>query len=66
AAGIAVWCTLAVSFGYYFGQNWHLFVDIFSRLGTFVVAALAVCAMLGVVAVYLYLRRQKKRKEEAR
>lgn len=66
AAGIAVWCTLAVSFGYYFGQNWHLFVDIFSRLGTFVVVALAAVATLGAGALLLYLRSQKRARQETR
>jgi len=41
-------------------------VDIFSRLGSFVVAVLAAGAVLGAVAVYMYLSRQRKRKEEAR
>ncbi len=65
AAGIAVWCTLAVSLGYYFGQNWLLFVEFFSRLGTVVVAALAVGGVAVTAAAYIYIR-QRKRKEEAR
>jgi membrane protein DedA with SNARE-associated domain len=66
AAGIAVWCALAVSLGYYFGQNWLLFVDIFSQLGAVVIAVIAVAAAAGAVAVLLYLRRRRKTKEEER
>jgi membrane protein DedA with SNARE-associated domain len=66
AAGIAVWCTLAVSLGYYFGQNWLLLVEIFSRLGTVVVAALAVGGAAVAIGAYIYIRKKRKRKEEAR
>lgn len=64
ACGIAVWCTLAVSLGYYFGRNWHLLVDIFSRIGTFIVAGVILAGAAGL-ALLLYLRRRKI-KEEAR
>ncbi|MDT8902644.1 DedA family protein [Anaeroselena agilis] len=66
AVGIAVWCTLSVSLGYYFGQNWMLFVDFFARLGTFVAAAIAVLAVVGVGGLFLYLRRRRKLKEQGR
>lgn len=66
AVGIVVWCTLSVSLGYYFGQNWMLFVDFFSRLGTFVVVAIVVAAVVGAVVLFLYLRRRRKTKEEGR
>lgn len=60
AVGIAVWCLLAVSFGYYFGQNWWLFVDLFSRLGKVVIAAVIAAAGAGAVALFLYLRRRRQ------
>lgn len=66
AIGIAVWCTLAVSVGYCFGQNWHRLVDIFARLGTYIVATLAAAAVLGAAGLLIYLRRQRKAREEVR
>jgi len=62
ALGIAVWCSLAVGLGYHFGRSWHLLVDIFSRLGAFVVAA-AVVAGLIAVGAFFYLRRRKIKEE---
>lgn len=58
AIGIAVWCTLAVSLGYYFGRNWHRLVDIFSRLGTYIVAVVILAGAAGL-GFFLYMRHQK-------
>ncbi len=66
ALGIGIWCSIAVACGYYLGQNWHIFVDIFARLGAVVAAALAVVALLGAGALFVWLRRRRKIKEEAR
>ncbi len=66
AAGIAVWCSIAVACGYYLGQYWQVFVDILARLGVAVAAALAVVALLGAGVLFIYLRRCRKTKEEAR
>jgi membrane protein DedA with SNARE-associated domain len=55
AIGIAVWCSLAVSLGYYFGQSWETLLAIFSEIGHLIIIAIFV-AVAGVAA-YLYRRR---------
>ncbi|MDR3592165.1 MAG: DedA family protein [Negativicutes bacterium] len=57
AIGIAVWCTLAVSLGYYFGQSWQTLLAIFSELGHIIIIAIFVVA----AAVFLYLHRRRKK-----
>ncbi|HMM19646.1 MAG TPA: DedA family protein [Selenomonadales bacterium] len=61
ALGILVWCTLAVSLGYYLGQNWEQLIDIFSETGYFIIAA--VTALM--LAVLYFLHRRRKKTSEA-
>ncbi|HWR44431.1 DedA family protein [Sporomusa sp.] len=61
ALGIAVWCTLAVSLGLFFGPHWQKLIDIFTELGYLVIALGGIIAV--VIGIYWYSRR--KRKKEA-
>lgn len=63
ALGIAIWCTLSVSLGYYFGQSWQKLLAIFTQLGHYVIIAIIIL-FASLVVFFLYTRR--KRKEEVR
>ena len=62
AVGIAVWCTLAVSLGYYFGQSWQTLLAIFTDIGHYIIIAIFAAVALGVGL--FYYRRRRKIKEE--
>ncbi|WP_425059846.1 DedA family protein [Sporomusa carbonis] len=61
AIGIAVWCTLAVSLGLFFGPHWEKLIDIFTDLGYIVVAAIGFAVV--VVGIYWYLSRKRKKRQ---
>lgn len=62
AFGVLIWCTLAVSLGYYFGQSWEDLIDIFSEIGYFIIAAIIALLVIGVYIIY----RRRNKKNEAR
>jgi len=61
--GIAIWCTLAASLGYYFGRNWELLVSFFSALGYYVVIAIVIAAF---ALVFFYYSRKRKLQKSLR
>jgi membrane protein DedA with SNARE-associated domain len=58
AIGIAVWCSLAVSLGYYFGQSWQTLLAIFTEIGHYIIIAILVAIAAGSLLFY-YSRRRK-------
>ena len=52
AFGVLIWCTLAVSLGYYFGQSWEELIDIFSEIGYFIIAAIVALVFVGLYILY--------------
>jgi membrane protein DedA with SNARE-associated domain len=62
ALGIAGWCTLSLSLGYYFGRNWQHLIAIFTEIGYYAIAAFVV-VFLAAVGYLLYARRRKIKEE---
>ena len=51
AIGIAIWCTLAASLGYFLGRNWRVLLSFFSALGYYVLIAI----MVAIIALAFFL-----------
>ncbi|MDR3564655.1 MAG: DedA family protein [Negativicutes bacterium] len=64
ALGIAVWCSLSVFLGYYFGQNWQNLLAIFTELGHYII--LAIFGIILSCALFVVYHKRRKIKEEVR
>lgn len=63
ALGIAIWCTLSASLGFYLGKNWQLLLAIFANIGHYIIIVIFGLALF-LVALFIYTRSRKINNEE--